>query len=134
MNRKSLYIPDEVKRIIMLDEKREKYYAKISKKRFVSYDDYMSNSSDTVISNLDDLMEQKWIRESAISALRKSLKCLSDSERQIINECFFFEGKKRPTYTSLALKHGISCQAYSMRVDRILKKLKTIVKLYLEND
>lgn len=122
-------MPESVKRYMKRCDDKDEYYRNVVAKRFINYDDYLEE----YISDVEDTIEYSLDRKSEIIALKKALKNLSDSERQIINECFFFEGKK-PTYTDLAKKYGISRQAYTAKLDRLLKRLKTIVEYYLEID
>ena len=102
---------------------------KIAKKRFVSFNNQIEN----YISNDEDTVEYFLERKSRVSALKKALSDLSDDERQMIRECFYFDGKKKPSYKVLAQSCGITRQAYCKRLNKLLVKLKPMVEYYLEN-
>lgn len=121
---------DEVKRVIRQFYDRERYYQKISLQRYISFEELdktVSRTEDTVEYAFDVNLEIL-CKEEKIAALKKALLDLSDDERQIIKECFYFNGSKKPSYSKLAEKYNISRQAYCKRLDKILRKLKEIIE------
>lgn len=128
-------VPDEVKRVISQFDDRERYYQKISLQRYVSFDELdktISRTEDTVEYALDTSFENL-CKQEKISALKKALFNLSDDERQIVKECFYFNGRKKPSYSELAKKYNISRQAYCKRLNKILKKLRESIEKTLEH-
>ena len=129
-------ISQDVKRVLWAYAKREEYYKKVVCKRLERFDckheKTFSRIEDTVEYSLD-LENEIFESNKKIIALRKALSDLSDSEMQMINECFFFEGKK-PSYEDLAKQYGITRQAYCKRLNKLLSRLKPMVLFYLENE
>ena len=95
------------------------------KRRFEKFDDRYTQKDGTVV-----LIEDLITARNMHIALDKALADLEDDEYQIILECFF-EGKK-PNFTKLGKKYGITRQAYSKRRKNVLKKLKKLVISYYE--
>ena len=129
-------MPDEVKRVIRQFYDRERYYRKISLQRYISFDELdktVSMTEDTVEYAFDVNLENL-CKEEKIAALKKALLNLSDDERQIVKECFYFNGSKKPSYSKLAEKYNISRQAYCKRLDKVLRKLRRIIEETLENN
>lgn len=127
---KSKYkLSDGVKRTRWRYSAKERYYQKSTAELLVSYD----RDFEEVLSNPADTIECLLDKKCEIAALEKALSNLSDGERQMIRECYFFAGKKRPTYTQLARSCGISRQAYCKRLNKLLMKLKSLVEFYLED-
>lgn len=126
--------PDEVKRVISQFDDRERYYQKISLQRYVPFDELdktISREEDTVDYALEISFENL-CKQEKILALKKALLNLSDDERQIVKECFYFNGRKKPSYSKLAEKYKISRQAYCKRLRKILRKLKESIEQTLE--
>lgn len=119
----------EVKRAIKQFDDRDKYHQSLICDRFEKFDGNLELS----LFKIEDTIEYHLDRKSEISALKKALSDLSNDERQMIRECFYFDGKKRPPFKCLAQRYGISRQAYCKRLDKLLVKLKPIVEYYLEN-
>lgn len=123
-------LPAGVRRVFWQSDKKDKKYRAEAKNWLISYDDcigvYLSDVSDTVEYSLE--------KELRSRALKKALCSLSDEERRVIDECFFFVGNKRPTYEYLAKKYGISRQAYCKRLNKILAKLRVIIRCYLDDE
>ncbi|MBQ8135377.1 MAG: hypothetical protein IJ192_13385 [Clostridia bacterium] len=94
------------------------------KRKFEKFDERYTKKDDTVF--IEDLITARNMH----IALDKALADLTEEEYQIISECFF-EGKK-PNYTKLGKKYGITRQAYTKRRKNILKKLKKLVISYYE--
>lgn len=128
--KKTDYASDKVKRVISQFNDREKYYREVSSKRYVSFcelDEAIYREEDTVEYALN-ISFDNFCKQQRIIALKKALFNLSDDERQIVKECFYFKGKKRPSYSELSKKYGISRQAYCKRLDKVLKKLKADIE------
>lgn len=119
----------DVERVIWKYSKREQYYQSVISTRFEKFD---GNLELSLFKN-EDTIEYYLDKKSELLALKKALSVLSADERQMIRECFYFDGKKRPSFQSLAQNYGISRQAYCKRLDKLLVKLKQIVEYYLEN-
>ncbi len=91
--------------------------------------DYLNKFvTDEFIQNIHSDVNVEQVSETAhlIIALRKSLKKLSDDEKEIINELFFGDEKK--SYRAAAKKFGISHQAFQKRLVKILEKLRMDMK------
>lgn len=95
------------------------------RRQFEKFDDRYTQNYDAAVF-IEDLITAR----NMYIALDKALADLTEDEYQIISECFF-EGKK-PNYTKLGKKHGITRQAYTKRRTTILKKLKKLVISYYE--
>lgn len=74
-----------------------------------------------------------FVKEIKNFGIKKALSDLSDDERQMIRKCFYFDGKKKPSYKLLAQSYGMSRQAYCKRLNKLLVKLKPMVEYYLNN-
>ena len=122
-------IDRNVERVIWKYSKREQYYQSVICARFEKFD---GNLELSLFKN-EDTIEYYLDRKSELSALKKALSDLSDDERQMIRECFYFDEKKRPSFQSLAQSYGITRQAYCKRLNKLLAKLKPMVEYYLEN-
>ena len=129
-------IPKNVQRVLWAYDKKEEYYQTVVLENLDRYDykheKTFSRIEDTVEYSLDKKSELLELNKR-ITALNKALSDLSDSERQMIKECFFFEGKKL-SYKDLAEQYGITRQAYCKRLDKLLAKLKPMVLFYLEHN
>ena len=67
-----------------------------------------------------------------MNALQKALSDLTDKERKMIEDNFFFDGKK-PTQTQLAKLEGITSQVYGRKLKRVLQKLKRLIETYIND-
>ncbi len=102
-------------------DRRVKYLYERDKGRLLRYDDaYISDKSATV----EDLIDKKNLHIS----LQKALNKLSDTEYQIIQECFF--SNERVNFSKLCKKYNITRQVYIRKEKRILSKLKKLVTYY----
>lgn len=128
--------PKDVQRILWAYDKKEEYYQTVVLNNLESYDfkheKTFSRIEDTVEYSLD-LENEIFESDKKIIALKKALSDLSDSEMQMINECFFFEGKKS-SYKDLAKQYGITRQAYCKRLNKLLSRLKPMVLFYLDKE
>lgn len=122
---------DEEKKIspIILKEckkmaRRERYLYERDKGRLVRFDD-----SYTIDKTKSTLVEDLITARNIHTALHKALAELTADEYIIIDECFF-SGYDKVNYSKLAEKHGISRQAYTRKLNRILKKLKKLFISY----
>ena len=101
----------------------QKYYRKISLQRYISFDELdktVSMTEDTVEYEFDVTLENL-CREKKNYGIKKALLDLSDDERQIVKECFYFNGSKKPSYSKPAEKYNISRQAQKrISCDKIL--------------
>lgn len=129
-------LPKDVQCVLWAYDKREEYYKPVVSQRLERFDygheKTFSRIEDTVEYSLDKKAE-RFEMNRKISALKKALLDLSDGERQMIKECFFFKGRKLP-YKVLAEQYGITRQAYCKRLDKLLAKLKPMVIFYLDTD
>lgn len=121
MDRKNNFDKEKISPVILKECKkmarRERYLYERDKGRLVRFDD--NYTIDKIKSTLiEDLITARNIH----TALNKALAELTVDEYTIIDECFFSNNKVN--YSKLAKKHGISRQAYTKKLNRILKKLK----------
>lgn len=70
-------------------------------------------------------VEEIIIRQHLHKALAQALDELNDSEKKIIDECFFSEKR---TFTELATQHGISRAGYMKKLTFILRKLRKLIE------
>lgn len=104
----------------------EKAYDKNKhKRRIISLSDY-DDKSDVYIDTESDIVKTLSAEELHKSLLA-ALSYLSDLERIIIDEVFFYSGKK-PSLEELGSKHNISRQCYTRKLNRILRKLRTLIE------
>ena len=125
----------EILDVIHRYNEREKYYTNVVKKRHVPFSDYeesLSDYRDTVEYAFECAYEHDR-KQKAIAGMKKALLNLSDDERRIIKECFYFNGSRKPSYSELAEKYNISRQAYCKRLNKVLLKLRRILKENFEN-
>ena len=78
--------------------------------------------------DIDNILYQRYLH----NALTEALDSLPVIERQIIEECFFYNDVKRKTYEVLGEKHNLSKGAYYNKLCRILRKLRTLLEQYSE--
>lgn len=123
-------LSDEVKQAIKHFDNLEHYQTAQLREHCVSYDD---EKLENRLFNSTDNVEFIAEHEKQLSALKKALTTLSSEDLEIIRENFFFEEKK-PSYTELANKYGVTRQVYTRKLNRILAKLKMIVENYLNID
>ncbi len=123
-----LILKDYKKRV----KRQERYYLYERDKRrlikckgkVIKFDD--SYIFDIKAESVDEIIRKQHMHQALMSALKE----LTDFEQQIIDECFFTDKK---TYTELSKSHNISRQAYTKKLHRILKKLRTLIESYYED-
>lgn len=123
------YIPDSVRRELINSQKRENYYKQNIQPRLMEFSPEVENT----IYNMEDTVEFALEKRDLWDALQKALSELTDKERKIIDDNFYFEGQKPPTQAQLAKAEGISSQVYGRKLKRILKKIKTLVELHMND-
>lgn len=79
------------------------------------------------VSSLKDTVEYVLLEQQLKTALWYALSRLSPTEFDIVEECFFLR-EPSETLEVLGKRHGISRQAYSARLKRILKKLCSLMQ------
>lgn len=92
--------------------------------KIITFDD--SYTFDINADTIDEIIRKQHMHQALICALKK----LTNFERQIIDECFFTDKK---TYTELSKSHNISRQAYTKKLNRILKKLRILIESFYED-
>lgn len=124
-NTKTLFLKEYAK----LNRQERYYIYERDKGRLIKFDEaYFADENADVVK----VINKKHLHKT----LNRALKELTALEQQIIDECFFDnqnEYGKRKTYTELAKKYNISQQAYSKRLNKILKKLRVLIDFYYED-
>lgn len=112
--------------IIESEDQRRKYVKRIEKKKVISYDN--KDENDTVLINsIKDVnydIESEVERKLEIERLKKALLQLNDDEYKLIKELFYKEISLR----KYARINGIPFTTVQSRKDKIIKKLKNILK------
>ena len=124
------HYPDEQKQLILLKAHKRKSWRQ---EHYLLYEkDYRQNNCKRIISldefANDNILYQRYLH----NALTEALDSLPVIERQIIEECFFYNDVKRKTYEELGEKHNLSKGAYYNKLCRILRKLRTLLEQYSE--
>ena len=122
-------LSDKVKQIIKHYDNLEHYQAEQQRRNCVSYDE---DNLENRLYNESDTVEFTAERKAELDALKKALDDLSSEDLKIIQDNFFYVGKK-PSYTELAKECGITRQVYTRKLNRVLAKLKKLVENYLNN-
>ena len=115
-------------RLLNRSKKKEQYYKKNIQPRFLSYESIAATVSDER-DNVENIIE----KEDMLKALRIAMEKLTENEREIILDYFFYQGAK-PSQQELAKKYGITRQAYDKRLKKVLKKLKSLIELHMSDD
>lgn len=121
-------LPEEIRRELINWQKREDYYEHKIQPRLTEFSPEVEN----IVYNENDTIEYTLEHQKLMGALQRALSELSDKERKIIEDNFFFEGKK-PTQTQLAKSEGITSQVYGRKLKRILQKLKALIETYINS-
>ena len=119
-------IPEDVRGELTNWQKREEYYKQNIQPRLTEFSPEVENR----VFDEDDLVDRHFEQIELMDALQKALSDLTDKERKIIDDNFFYDGKK-PSKTQLAKAEGITSQVYGRKLKRILKKLKALVEMYI---
>lgn len=137
------HYPDEQKQLILLKAHKrkswrqehyllyEKDYRQNNCKRIISLDEFANDKVKALKdekADIDNILYQRYLH----NALTEALDSLPVIERQIIEECFFYNDVKRKTYEELGEKHNLSKGAYYNKLCRILRKLRTLLEQYSE--
>lgn len=122
-------LPKKIRLAIYSLDNYESYQAEQQREYCVSYDDEWERVLFLESQKVEYIVE----KEERLRALKKALESLSSEDRKMIEDNFFYDGN-RPTYTELAKKHGISRQAYTKNLNRLLAKLRKIIEYYLSNE
>lgn len=112
--------------IIESEDQRRKYVKRIEKKKVISYDNKDENGT-VLINSIKDVnydIESEVERKLEIERLKKALLQLNDDEYKLIKELFYKEISLR----KYARINGIPFTTVQSRKDKIIKKLKNILK------
>ena len=112
--------------IIESEDQRRKYVKRIEKKKVISYDNKDENGT-VLINSIKDVnydIESEVERKMEIERLKKALLKLNDNEYKLIKEIFYKEISLR----EYAIINGITFTTLQSRKDKIIKKLKNILK------
>lgn len=109
----------------------EKEYRRNHCRRVISFDEFNDKTKILIDKNseIDKIIFQREMHKVLMAALME----LSAVERQIIDECFFYEGQKRKTYEELGRQHNLTKQAYYSKLTKILRKLRRKIELSSDN-
>ena len=117
---------------VNLDDKNIICYTKKTiGKRIISLDEFANDKVKALKdekADIDNILYQRYLH----NALTEALDSLPVIERQIIEECFFYNDVKRKTYEELGEKHNLSKGAYYNKLCRFLRKLRTLLEQYSE--
>lgn len=116
--------------IALLNERYTKYVERQEKYLFIERDKGRKicfNDATAADPNADVI--ETISKQNRHKVLMEALTKLKPSEMQIIDECFFGEKK---TITELARLHKISQPTYSIKLNRILLKLRRYIVSYAE--
>lgn len=108
----------------------EKDYRSNKCRSILSLDDINDKNINQVDNSADinSVINKNNLHKALMTALQK----LSVIERQIIDECFFYEDVKRKTYQELGKKHNISRQVYVRKLNRTLSKLRQLIEQHFD--
>ena len=112
--------------IIESEDQRRKYVKRIEKRKVISYDNKDENGT-VFINSIKDVnydIENEVERKMEIERLKKALLKLNDNEYKLIKEIFYKEISLR----EYARINGIPFTTVQSRKDKIIKKLKNILK------
>lgn len=112
--------------IIESEDQRRKYVKRVEKKKVISYDNKDENGT-VLINSIKDVnydIESEVERKLEIERLKKALLQLNDDEYKLIKELFYKEISLR----KYARINGIPFTTVQSRKDKIIKKLKNILK------
>ena len=130
VNGQRVKVSEQIYKVYRREKEHEKYLEQVDKKNHLLFFSSLDHDGNFVDNLADESVDVEKIIETRIliETVRKAMSRLNDEEREIIERLYFND----ETLSSVARSKKVSYQAIQWRKNNILKKLKVLLKEFIE--